>query len=342
MSKRANQPKQKSTRTQHVDTFKLFDEDTDAEYNALINDARRHKELAARQRVFERRLCLYFRHNQIAEIMFILQRRPYYVRRFGPIFDAMQFVSSRQTHLQASIVPIMKQIVAMPSFRTAAARSALSPAFVALCLRFDRELQHELMNTIVYRKPRDSRIAELFNYCSLSVSMLDAVRRWTYETSYVLRFSSHCAPEPRERVEYAHLFTLLHRQNRLERSALAYSPNFFTGIASLLDDHTFFELFDVFCRSYSIYVHMRFEPRRELSARYRRVALHEQLLALAPLLLPVYLVVDIVNLQLPLTEHLTPQEYRQLVTMASRIAKAQRAVLGRRENDQKSRALENH
>lgn len=316
---------------------------SDDEYEALVGDTSRVADLQLRQAETTRRLRGYLGAGDLDEVAYTVRHRPAYVVCFPMLFDRLESIYGKhqRRHVDVSrIAELVTNITALPNYRRATNRSAITKSFVALCMRvLGNALVDTLIDVIVERKPRQEFIERLFGGHRLTFDMGTAVARWLRETPYALPLHASYPHQPARLKAHVMLLHSAYRDERIGRYYESISVLAVEAALVYLDDRRFYELAVAFMRPYYCrHTSLKAAYVGVVARRFRHVEILELLLALAPLFLPVYLIVDIIDAMASPGVALSVDERTRIPRLATRIMQLQRAAEARKI-DRNVRAL---
>lgn len=279
-------------------------------------------ELLPRQRAGESALAFrlrceaaFLRHIQtvsLADAVRMLEHQPQHFRRFAAIFSAIR---TRTWHA-STLTAFVRRLVLLPNFRRAPLRTALSQSFVALCMCHRAELGDVLLDVLTDRRPPAALVDRLFTKHRFMTVDFALVQRWAAETPYTLPFSGFFPPRTADAPQFSRVFAALARQSRLQFGRAELSSQLVDATLAHANDADCLLLARLHMRQNRVrcvgqLLFLTDEPRRnqfvlygELSVtnkrRYEHLVIVETLFALAPLRLPVYVVVEMLSWLSPL------------------------------------------
>jgi hypothetical protein len=266
-------------------------------------------------------------------VIALLSEKGALLQRFTPVFKALQVANSNTSNKQSgSIADIARRIVSLPSFRRADDQKVLTKTFAFLCLDLYFALGDLFVHTLVTRRVPQERVRRMFGTRMMESYMCDFMRTWITETTYELPirlfstlFTTHVMP-------YARVFTaLLHADNggptrRLLPGAL--HVRFTEAISKHMTDRYFFLL--TLNQRYQQPVWSWSCVSNFYWKRFNHAMALEYLIALAPLMLPVYVYSEIMQWLLPPAPYFNWLKYAAITTKTLNILRGDRPSLAKR------------
>jgi len=290
----------------------------------------------------------------------ILDQKPHALNRFAAIFSALRV----RAWQPVTLAKFVRRLVILPNFRRAPLRSALSKAFVRLCMANRREIGDVLLDVLCDRRPLAAIVAAVLGEEAFDTVDFSLVQRWATETPYALPFRAYFPPPIADAVQFSRLFATLARQHRLEFNRERLSNQFVNAVLAHASDADFLLLAQLYVRQNrerrlmlmgsrsnaavnDAFAHL-FEVRRpnqfilygELAAvhkrRYEHLVIVEMLMALAPARLHVYVAVEILSWLSPLLGT-TPSAWRRYAAIATNILRAHTCAIKNTPQDKRSK-----
>jgi hypothetical protein len=255
---------------------------------------------------FEREVLFLIRHKQWQQVLLLLDEKGHLLHCFTRIFKAI--IKPDILYEPCSQSEVFHRIVALPSFRRADNNKVLTKAFLYACFAFCGASGDILAHTLVTRKVTQSRVDKMLGDEVVPSYQFDFIRAWITKTNFRLPVRSFTLIFSHHVIGYAALFANLVDTNSLQRlSGVTLTPAVFESISHRLSDRQFFLLGNnqQYVPRNTTQTHSTHIPNSltlKHSERFLHTMLIEYLIAMAPLLLPVYIYGEIFQWLLPASQ----------------------------------------